>query len=266
MLLLRSFNDFPQGGDKLTLNLSGVVDVPPLISLSPNSPKTPASSKPIAPGSAAALITFNTPPASPIFDVSANTTATDAAASDNSSLLNNNHNNSNSNVTVTHFSDQRGGVVEKISVPSLNIYSAEMSSPKLDNQTRAKQSNNPFLNSSSLLANGASTNPFFGGLNESSDAANNNHNNTSETNGRSVSVAEDSEEDNLEVGHVKRLDKKVMDTNPFRDGDVLNGNHVQEIVAVSETDGGKATVDVIRVCLYGKLFVSHFVFIINFIK
>lgn len=239
----------PQGGDKLTLNLSGADVVPPLITLSPNSPKTPTSSSstsaPINP-STAALITFNTPPASPVFDMSAADASTD-------SIL------SASNVTVTHFSEQRGGVVEKISVPSLNIYSAEMSSPKLDNTTRAQQatikSNNPFINSpaSPVLKNGASTNPF---LRLTEVDAENNNNSQHGANGRKVSVEEESEEDNLDVV------EKVSDKNPFRGeekkfpqlknvkamnvAEDKNGNRAEEIVTVNEIDGGRVA-EIIRV-------------------
>lgn len=233
--------------------------MPPLITLSPNSPKTPTSVNAIAPIATAALITFNTPPASPVFDMSAS--AADAFM-EGASVLNN-------NVTVTHFSEQRGGVVEKISVPGLNIYSHEMSSPKLDNPMRAQQatpikSNNPFINSpaSPVLSNGAaSTNPFLRSLTEA-DAENNNNNHHHVTNGRNGSVArdEDSEEDNLDV---KVEDKtNIIDKNPFRDGEVKatnvtaaedkNGNRMEksaegvEIVTVSEIDGGRVA-EIIKV-------------------
>ena len=63
------------------------------------------------------------------------------------------------NVTVTHFSEQKGGVVEKISVPlSLNLIDSE-------NNVEKVQNNNPFLNMSNPTSpiktvNGKSTNPF----------------------------------------------------------------------------------------------------------
>lgn len=248
-----------QGGDKLTLNLSGGVDAP-LISLSPNSPKTPSNnSNVIAPSSAAtaALITFNTPPASPIFDLSANTgpavptgAAADLSSLDCASLLSASatNNNNSSNVTVTHFSDQRGGVVEKISVPSLNIYSHEMSSPKLDNKTRAQNnnnsninsvvaksnSNNPFINSPTPTTATVSTNPFLSsasggvGVTEVERINNNNNNQVTTRNGgsRNGSVGDEDNMDNSNVevmtsggGGEKNLKKKkrIVDRNPFRD-------------------------------------------------
>lgn len=251
-----------QGGDKLTLNLGGV-DAP-LISLSPNSPKTSSnnSNNVIAPSSAAtaALITFNTPPASPIFDLSANTgsavptgAAADLSSLDCSSLLSsstNNNNNNSSNVTVTHFSDQRGGVVEKISVPSLNIYSHEMSSPKLDNKTRAQNnnninnnnsnsvvaksnSNNPFINSPTPTTTPTvSTNPFLlnasggVGVSEVERINNNNNNQVTTRNGgsRNGSVGDEDNMDNSNVDVVtsggeinSKKKKRIVDKNPFRD-------------------------------------------------
>lgn len=261
---------YMKGGDKLTLNLSGV-DAP-LISLSPNSPKTPGSAGHgiIAPSSiaTAALITFNTPPASPIFDLSSNAAAAADASSSSSpdsavSLMNN-------NVTVTHFSDQRGGVVEKISVPSLNIYSHEMSSvvaasPKLDNKTRAQHNsnnnNNPFLNSpvaspklllSGSGSNNKSTNPFLGGghHNSSSVDAENNNNNQSNLvangrrNGSTSSSAEDNGDlvaeavetrNNLDrsVGERKRNVGGGVDKNPFRDERALIGSPLMNVKAIN---------------------------------
>lgn len=249
----------------MTLNLSGVDT--PLISLSPNSPKTPSSAGHgiIAPSSiaTAALITFNTPPASPIFDMSSNAAAAADASSSSSSdsavsLLNN-------NVTVTHFSDQRGGVVEKISVPSLNIYSHEMSSvvaasPKLDNKTRAQHNsnnnNNPFLNSPvaspKLLLSGSgsnkSTNPFLGGGHHNSssvDAENNNKNqiNNGRRNGSTSSSAEENGDlvaeetmNNLDrsVGERKMtVGGGVVDKNPFRDERALIGSPLMNVKAIN---------------------------------
>ncbi len=77
------------------------------------------------------------------------------------------------NVTVTHFSETRNAM-ERISVPSDNIFNAEVTSPKLDNTVRAANSakptekeaaetqptngNNPFLNMSpTTIASSSST-------------------------------------------------------------------------------------------------------------
>lgn len=62
-------------------------------------------------------------------------------------------------VTVTHFSEKRG-TMEKISVPSLNIFNAEF---KNDVNSAKKQSTNPFLNMSPVSTTSTittSTNPF----------------------------------------------------------------------------------------------------------
>lgn len=179
--------------------------------------------------------------------------------------------------------------MEKISVPSLNIYSHEMSSPKLDNKTRAQQvtttkaikSNNPFINSptSPVLGGGhhqhlqnninnkkngngaSSTNPFLRNLSEV-DAENNN----TTTNGRNNgSTAEDvdSEEDNLDV-----QTEKIVDKNPFRETtktsnvaeDKNGGNKMttdkEEIVTVNEIDGGRVA-EIIRVSVCSGAFILN---------
>lgn len=95
------------------------------------------------------------------------------------------------NVTVTHFSETRGAM-ERISVPSDNIFNTEITSPKLDNNVRAANNlkstevaevqqthtNNPFLNmsptstappqSSVIVTTITSTNPFIPTSNYSS--------------------------------------------------------------------------------------------------
>lgn len=63
------------------------------------------------------------------------------------------------NVTVTHYSEERG-TMEKISVPSLNIFNAEFTPDAND-----KKSTNPFLNMSPTTSSvsttpASSTNPF----------------------------------------------------------------------------------------------------------
>jgi hypothetical protein len=78
-----------------------------------------------------------------------------------------------SNVTVTHFSENRGGIVEKISVPL--ITSNDIKSPKMDNNVRAaniqfktpaqSDNRNPFLCSpeptTPVSTNFTTTNPFL---------------------------------------------------------------------------------------------------------
>lgn len=94
------------------------------------------------------------------------------------------------NVTVTHFSETRGAM-ERISVPSDNIFNTEVTSPKLDNNVRAANNlkssealevpqtnaNNPFLNMSPtttappqsvIVTTITSTNPFIPTSNYSS--------------------------------------------------------------------------------------------------
>lgn len=104
------------------------------------------------------------PPVSPLAPLS----LTDhAASSQPTSLLNG----LTEHVTVTHFSEQHGAM-EKISVPSVNIFNAEIKTPKVDNAISEnlksldadlkKNTNNPFLNISpkAIATATNSTNPF----------------------------------------------------------------------------------------------------------
>ncbi|KAJ6637703.1 Band 4.1-like protein 5 [Pseudolycoriella hygida] len=156
------------GGDKLTLNLTG--DSPFKMTNANNATNNNVSS-PTVP---------NFPLA---FDVKHNLSC--------SSQPNSISNGTTENVTVTHFSETRGAM-ERISVPSDNIFNAEITSPKLDNNVRAANNlkpsdatdaqatntNNPFLNmsptstappqSSVVVTSITSTNPFIPTSNYSS--------------------------------------------------------------------------------------------------
>lgn len=147
-----------QGGDKLTLNLSGVDQseslrrspsptvTKPINNVFANNSHTYSNNLPLLPSPTAscavpeaALITFHTPPQSPVVASPESNIVNGPQpthTAEESRPVSETPNNSN-NVTVTHFSEQRGGVVEKISVPSPNIFRAELAqSPKLDNKTK----------------------------------------------------------------------------------------------------------------------------------
>lgn len=132
-----------QGGDKLTLNLNGGGVSSPVSSLLLPSPTTPK--------------VCNMPSMVPLIPtpVDKNT-------------------NKNESVTVTHFSDIHGGVVEKISVPVTSGSSAVngQSAQKAENsKTSTTISNNPFADDMMTIITTApitsptikiSTNPFLG--------------------------------------------------------------------------------------------------------
>lgn len=122
-------------------------------------------------------MTSTTSTASPTISKQFSPLFVDAATNNSNSLLNGAVGGVAENVTVTHFSEQRGAM-EKISIPSVNIFNAEIKSPKLDNTQRAanitkttadsnndnKNSKNPFLNMSPLqspIPQITSTNPFM---------------------------------------------------------------------------------------------------------
>jgi hypothetical protein len=106
-----------QGGDKLTLNLNGGISAASTVSqlASPTTPKL-----------------CNLPSTIPLIPTPIEKNI-----------------NKNESVTVTHFSDLHGGVVEKISVPvtsgSSSFMDTEQKSPKMEfSTTRTSISNNPF--------------------------------------------------------------------------------------------------------------------------
>lgn len=173
-----------KGGDKLTLNLTGTTT--PLIihntttcALSPTS--TTKNSYPL-PATSDSNTIFNASSFSNAPLSSSNPT-TPIDVQQSKSLLNGGQPMTPAaaeHVTVTHFSEQRGAM-EKISVPSVNIFNAEIKTPKVDNihserNLRAsdtneikKQTNNPFLNMSPMtppqsppaqMPSISSTNPF----------------------------------------------------------------------------------------------------------
>lgn len=144
------------GGDKLTLNLTGGTS--PLTVQTTSAASTPStfqsslfhSPKRYSPTSPSIKNSYHSlPPLTP-------STIADTPEK----------NTNNDSVTVTHFSEKRG-VIEKISVPSLHILSAEIKSPKVDNAIRSdldriKTTNNPFLSPDPIspIAKISSTNPF----------------------------------------------------------------------------------------------------------
>ncbi|GAB0100427.1 band 4.1-like protein 5 [Sergentomyia squamirostris] len=133
------------GGDKLTLNLTGIST-----SSTTTSPTSTLNGNPPTPKNFA-------------------TTTFEGATESNG-------NNALDSVTVTHFSEQRG-IVEKVSVPAFNIFNTDMKSPKMDNTVRAATNSlnsNPFLTSSPELSPTANTpaarNPFRDPPTEEGDA------------------------------------------------------------------------------------------------
>lgn len=174
-----------KGGDKLTLNLSGTTSpltVQTTLPLTNNSNHisslSPRGFSPTSPGY---RNNFNSLPSpiepTPVFASESNQSKNQNGGGSSTPPL-------NDSVTVTHFSEQRGGM-EKISVPAPNVMSTELKSPKMDNTLRAavsngtagfggvqkmngdseklKNLNNPFLNMSnptSPILKISSTNPF----------------------------------------------------------------------------------------------------------
>lgn len=157
-----------QGGDKLTLNLTGTTSpltVQTTTTTFASTTSFPSPKNFPSPTSPSMKNNFHSlPPLIPTpYQESAGTTTQHAPNTVATPIKNSN----NETVTVTHFSEQRGAM-EKISVPSLNIMSSEIKSPKLDNQARAelemkkKNANNPFLTLDSIspVTKISSTNPF----------------------------------------------------------------------------------------------------------
>ncbi|XP_053699287.1 band 4.1-like protein 5 isoform X2 [Sabethes cyaneus] len=147
------------GGDKLTLNLTGTttptVSGYTTITTMIASPTSITPTSPVQP-----MKTFLpiTPP--PSLVSTTNTVTAQNNLPDQSSLPSSSG--ANDNVTVTHFSEQKGGVVERISVPSAtpNLLDTSVPSEKLSN-------NNPFLSISNpssptvpVATSKTSTNPF----------------------------------------------------------------------------------------------------------
>lgn len=144
---------YAQGGDKLTLNLTGPLTVQTTTTTTIASTSSFSSPKnfpsPTSPSMKNNFLSLPPLTPTPYQETSSST-----------------KNSNNDSVTVTHFSEQRGAM-EKISVPALNIMSTEVKSPKLDNQTRAemekiKKTNNPFLTLDPIspITKISSTNPF----------------------------------------------------------------------------------------------------------
>lgn len=135
-----------QGGDKLTLNLIGTPNVKNTNATSPSSPLLQVFPSLSPPPSAGLAADAETP--SLLLNGSSETPSKPPATE---------------SVTVTHFSEKRG-TMEKISVPSLNIFNAEFKNKGNDGSLAAKSSTNPFLNMSpttqTVSLNVTSTNPF----------------------------------------------------------------------------------------------------------
>jgi hypothetical protein len=175
-----------QGGDKLTLNLNGGSSSPAASSHLATSPTTPK--------------VCNLPSMIPLVPtpVEKNT-------------------NKNESVTVTHFSDIHGGVVEKISVPVTSGSNVENGnkSPKLETtKTSTTISNNPFADdmmTTTIITTSTvtsptikvSTNPFRSSFNS---------NEKIDPNDKSMKIS-----------------FPILAKNPFHGDDVENGNGVDAV-------------------------------------
>ncbi|XP_055526274.1 band 4.1-like protein 5 isoform X2 [Wyeomyia smithii] len=149
------------GGDKLTLNLTGTttptVSGYTTITTMIASPTTITPTSPMQPLKTL-LPTPITPP--PPLASTANTITVQNNLPDQSSFLNGSG--ANDNVTVTHFSEQKGGIVERISVPSAstNLLDTSLPSEKISNNNPFLTMSNPSSPTAPIAASKTSTNPF----------------------------------------------------------------------------------------------------------
>lgn len=146
-----------KGGDKLTLNLTGSSNLTKNTNAGQSNLASPLSKVFPSPPSSAGIKSDT--PTLLSFDTIQDT-------DNRPNLVNGVTANSNDTVTVTHFSEKRG-TIEKISVPSVNIFNAEFkaesskSTTKSTTTTTTTSSTNPFLNASSVAVMPThTTNPF----------------------------------------------------------------------------------------------------------
>lgn len=125
--------------------------------------------------------------------------------------------NKNESVTVTHFSDIHGGVVEKISVPVTNASNVENGgkSPKLETtKTSTTISNNPFaedMMSTTIITTSTTTSPAIKvSTNPFRSLFNTNEN-------------VDSNENSVKISF------PIVAKNPFHADDAENGNGVDDV-------------------------------------
>ncbi|XP_055624900.1 band 4.1-like protein 5 isoform X2 [Toxorhynchites rutilus septentrionalis] len=155
------------GGDKLTLNLTGTTT--PTVSGHTTITTMIASPTAVTPTSPTQQLKSFLAPITPTPSLvsTTSTTAVHNSLPDQSSFLNGLT--ASDNVTVTHFSEQKGGIVEKISVPSPSATLLDGSSIVATTPIVEKMANNnPFINMSSpsspttipLTPSKSSTNPF----------------------------------------------------------------------------------------------------------
>lgn len=135
-------------------------------------------------------------------------------------------------VTVTHFSEKRG-TIEKISVPSLNIFNAEFKA-ETSKPTPIKSSTNPFLNSSPVAVTTTNTtNPFHVSLASSpieSDTVTVLNDNLKSND--VISICSDNNNDtNATLLNSKMNLTKTAATNPFTVAidEIDNDNHADRI-------------------------------------
>ncbi|XP_055588207.1 band 4.1-like protein 5 isoform X2 [Uranotaenia lowii] len=164
------------GGDKLTLNLTGTIT--PTISGHTTTTTMIPSPTVVTPTSPIQALKSFVPPVTPPPSLvsTTSTTAVHNSLPDQSLLLMGSPSSPTDHVTVTHFSEQKGGIVEKISVPPspLSIVNNNISclldtSLAVSPTNEKLANNNPFLNMSTPSSptaisvstpNKMSTNPF----------------------------------------------------------------------------------------------------------
>lgn len=138
-----------KGGDKLTLNLTGSSNLTKNTNAGQSNLASPLSKEFPSPPPSAGLPEASRLPLSLNEDVDNRANATSVPNGVTPLTID--------TVTVTHFSEQRG-TMEKISVPSLNIFNAEFKAEP--SKPATKSSTNPFLNTSPVAVTTNATNPF----------------------------------------------------------------------------------------------------------
>nr|XP_019563888.2 band 4.1-like protein 4B isoform X2 [Aedes albopictus] len=218
------------GGDKLTLNLTGTTT--PTVSGHTTVTSMLSSSTAVTPTSPTqslkSFLTPLTPPPSLISNTS--TTAVHNSLSDQgTSLLLNGLASPSDNVTVTHFSEQKGGIVEKISVPALSSIPTSPAVEKISN-------NNPFLNMSHpssptvpITPSKSSTNPFH------------NISTSSNSSGTSDAGLNSAETASVPTSPIQQT-PEFKSSNPFKDSTTLNSSSISRARSKSPAAAGKTTV------------------------
>lgn len=200
-----------KGGDKLTLNLTGSSNLAKNTNAGQSNVASPTSkvftSPPLSAGQKSDNSTFSASdlmhetddrPQNPLNGVTTST---------------------NDTVTVTHFSEKRG-TIEKISVPSVNIFNAEFKADS-SKPSATKSSTNPFLNTSPVAVTSThTTNPFHVSLTTSPllepEILQPQRVNESIKTNEVSSICSDNNNDTIATTLISKMDPlKPITTNPF---------------------------------------------------